>query len=173
MSRYLSNIPWWNFEELVFPFGMFIFVRMQSAFAIISRKGKLNFFFFWYIGAIYFKIYVICQMWTHYQTHFYVNFTKPFNAVRALTKEREHTAITCTILGSQPIQVGSSDCQSLSLHLVRKEQTKGGIIAIIPVKIVFLNLESRPWKRYQKQSSTAICYLSCKEEQQKCCQSPV
>lgn len=45
MNRYLSNIPGCNFEELVFPLGVFIFVRIQPGFAIISRKGKLTFFF--------------------------------------------------------------------------------------------------------------------------------
>lgn len=72
--------------------------------------------------------------------------------------------IMVMLLGYQLIQVGRSDHQSVSPGLVRREETKAGVIAIIPVRVASRGKDTRRQSSTFLQKRTAVL--------PKCCQSP-
>lgn len=117
MKGYLSDIPWCNFQELLFPFGMFIIERIQNGSAIISRKGKFNLFLIVWGHLL--------QNWCHLpDANSLPNSTHLCKCIYISRNRRNTYLWPRPLLGYKHIQLGSNDCESVWSTFLQIEQDR-------------------------------------------------
>lgn len=148
MNRYLSNIPWCNFQELLVPFGMFIFVRIQTGFAIISRKGKFNLFLIVW-GHLLQKVCHLPDVNSN-SCKFIYAFSK---------KQIEHVAITTYSSGISTYTVREATIVNRSCTWANRTRQSG--IRTTPLKECFFRWcgGQRPLRSRLQHSKIALCFF--------------